>query len=129
MDITLAGASEEQLLESLELKLPNQSSYILQRPQNRFYPTFGAQGPKVARVLLSGDEGWCCSETIKVGLVVTNNSADTDLILAGSPGTLISQIRPLIGGVVAEDTSDYRRVHTFFERAPMELEYQCCCNE
>ena len=115
----MAGASEEQLLESLDFKLPSQSSYILQRSQNRFYPsgasTFGANGPKVARILLSGDEGWCCSETIKVGLVETNNS-DTDLILAGSPGTLVSRIRLLIGGVVAEDTSDYGRVHTFFER-------------
>ena len=120
MDITLAGASEEQLLESLDFKLPSQSSYILSRSQNRFYPsgasTFGTNGPKVARILLSGDEGWVCSETIKVGLVLTNNSADTDLILAGSPGTLVSRLRLLVGGVVAEDTSDYGRVHTFFER-------------
>ena len=120
MDITLAGASEEQLLESLDFKLPSQSSYILSRSQNRFYPsgasTFGANGPKVARILLSGDEGWVCSETIKVGLVLTNNSPDTDLILAGSPGTLVARWRLLIGGVVAEDTSDYGRVHTFFER-------------
>ena len=120
MDITLAGASEEQLLESLDFMLPSQSSYILSRSQNRFYPsgasTFGANGPKVARILLSGDEGWVCSETIKVGLVLTNNSPDTDLILAGSPGTLVSRWRLLIGGVVAEDTSEYGRVHTFFER-------------
>ena len=120
MDTTLAGASEEQLLESLDFKLPSQSSYILSRSQNRFYPsgasTFGANGPKVARILLSGDEGWVCSETIKVGLILTNNSADTDLILAGSPGTLVARWRLLIGGVVAEDTSDYGRVHTFFER-------------
>ena len=93
---------------------------MLQRNQNKFFPsgasTFSPTGVRTARINLTGATGWVDPSTIKVGLTLTNNSDDVDLILAGSPATLVQRIRVLISGVVVEDVDYYGRVHTMYER-------------
>ncbi len=122
MDIALVGGSEEQLLSSLDFKLPPSSNYILERRQNKFFPsgasTFAPTGVRVARILLSGSEGWIAPETIKIGFNLTNNEAANGkhLILAGSPGTVCQRIRVLIAGTVVEDIDYYNRAHTLYEK-------------
>ena len=120
MDIVVAGGSDEQLIQSLDFKLPPSTNYVLARHQNKFYPsgasTFSPNGVRVARVLLSGQEGWIDPSTIKIACSLNNLCEDTDLTLAGSPGVLVRRLRVLISGTVVEDVDYYGRIHTMFEK-------------
>ena len=120
MDIVVAGGSDEQLIQSLDFKLPPSTNYVLARHQNKFYPsgasTFSPTGVRVARILLSGQEGWIDPSTIKIAFSLNNLSTTDDLILAGSPAVCVRRMRVLISGTVVEDVDYANRVHSMFEK-------------
>ena len=126
MDIVLAG-SEDQLLSSLQFKLPPSASYIQERRLVSWYPsgasTFSPTGVREARFSITGDS-WLDPASLRVNLKLRNNNA-LPIQLASCAHSLIRRMKLLIkwcsgGGlgsllemrsIIPANASDDRLVH------------------
>ena len=101
MDLVFSGG-EDQLLSSLQFKLPPSASYIQERRLVSWYPsgasTFAPNGVREARFAITG-ESWLDPASLRINLKVRNNTA-VPIQLASSAHALIRRMRLLIGGVV-----------------------------
>ena len=112
------SGGEDQLLSSLQFKLPPSTSYIQERRLVSWYPsgasTFAPNGVREARLAITG-ESWLDPASLRINLKVRNNTA-TPIQLASSAHALIRRMRLLIGGVVVEDIDHYGRNAHIFQR-------------
>ena len=117
MDLVLSGG-EDQLLSSLQFKLPPSASYIQERRLVSWYPsgasTFSPTGVREARFSITG-ESWLDPASLRINLKIRNNTVNP-IQLASSAHALIRRMRLLIGGVVVEDIDHYGRNAQIFQR-------------
>jgi hypothetical protein len=117
MDLVLSGG-EDQLLSSLQFKLPPSASYIQERRLVSWYPsgasTFSPTGVREARFAITG-ESWLDPASLRINLKLRNNSG-SPIQLASSAHALIRRMKLMIGGVCVEDIDHYSRVATVFQR-------------
>lgn len=117
MDLVLSGG-EDQLLSSLQFKLPPSASYIQERRLVSWYPsgasTFSPTGVREARFSITG-ESWLDPASLRVNLKLRNPNA-LPIQLASCAHSLIRRMKLLIGGVVVEDIDHYSRNAQLFQR-------------
>jgi hypothetical protein len=117
MDLVLSGG-EDQLLSSLQFKLPPSASYIQERKLVSWFPsgasTFSPNGVREARFAITG-ESWLDPASLRINLKIRNNSG-SPIQLASSAHALIRRMKLMIGGVTVEDIDHYSRVSTVFQR-------------
>ena len=110
MDLVLSGG-EDQLLSSLQFKLPPSASYIQERRLASFYPsgasTFSPGGVRECRFAITS-ESWLDPASLHINLTLRNPSADVIALAAGG-SSLIRRMRIMAGGVTIEDISHYSR--------------------
>ena len=84
----IINSSEEELIKSLDFRLPTTSKYVTDRRQVKFYPSgasdFSPNGVRTARVLLSGDGGWVDPSSLRLSFKIYNQDAANRLFLAGA---------------------------------------------
>ena len=112
----IVNSTEENIIDSLNFKLPTTSKYVTDRRQVSFYPSgasdFSPNGVRTARVLLSGDGGWIDPSSLRIGFTIQNTHADQPLILASGPHCLIERVRIFCAGTLIEDLGPHRgRLH------------------
>ena len=117
MDLVLSGG-EDQLLSSLQFKLPPSASYVQDRRLVSWYPsgasTFPPTGVREARFVITGDS-WLDPATLRINLKIRNDSGQP-IQLASSAHALIRRMRLMAGGVTLEDIDHYSRVSQVFQR-------------
>ena len=106
MDLVLSGG-EDQLLSSLQFKLPPSASYIQERRLASFYPsgasTFSPGGVRECRFAITS-ESWLDPATLRLNVTLRNPSA-ANISLAAGASSLIRRMRIMAGGVTVEDIS------------------------
>ena len=117
MDLILSGG-EDQLLSSLQFKLPPSASYIQERRLASFYPsgasTFSNTGVRECRFAITS-ESWLDPASLRINLTLRNPSADVIALAAGG-SSLIRRMRIMAGGVTIEDISHYNRNSFLFQQ-------------
>jgi hypothetical protein len=116
MDLVLSGG-EDQLLSSLQFKLPPSASYIQERRLASFYPsgasTFSPNGVRECRFAITS-ESWLDPATLRLNLTLRNSSGGAIALAAGG-ASLIRRMRVMAGGVTVEDISHYNRNAYLFQ--------------
>ena len=117
MDLVLSGG-EDQLLSSLQFKLPPSASYIQERRLVSWYPsgasTFSPYGVREARFSITG-ESWLDPASLRINLKLRNPNA-VAIQMASCAHSLIRRMKLLIGGVFVEDVDHYSRNAQLFQR-------------
>jgi hypothetical protein len=117
MDLVLSGG-EDQLLSSLQFKLPPSASYIQERRLVSWYPsgasTFSPNGVREARFVITGDS-WLDPASLRINMKIRNNSGQP-IQLASSAHALCRRMRIMVGGVTLEDIDSYSRNAQLFQR-------------
>ena len=114
----IINSSEDELIQSLDFRLPSTSKYVTDRRLVRFYPSgasdFSPNGVRTARVLLSGDGGWVDPSSLRVSFKIQNTGAN-NLYLAAGPHALWDRVRIFCAGTLVEDLGPhYGRLHEIF---------------
>ena len=116
MDLVLSGG-EDQLLSSLQFKLPPSASYIQERRLASFYPsgasTFSPGGVRECRFAITS-ESWLDPATLRLNLTLRNPTGGAIALAAGG-ASLIRRMRVMAGGVTVEDISHYNRNAYLFQ--------------
>ncbi len=117
MDLVLSGG-EDQLLSSLQFKLPPSASYIQERRLVSWYPsgasTFSPNGVREARFVITGDS-WLDPASLRINMKIRNNSGQP-IQLASSAHSICRRMRLMVGGVTIEDIDSYSRNAQLFQR-------------
>lgn len=117
MDLVLSGG-EDQLLSSLQFKLPPSASYIQERRLASFYPSgassFSPTGVRECRFAITSEQ-WLDPASLRINLTIRNPTGGVISLAAGG-SSLIRRMRVLAGGVCIEDISHYNRNAYLFQQ-------------
>ena len=113
---SFANSVEDKLIDSLQFKLKEGASYIVDRRSVTFYPQgsniYRSQnGTKTIKINLTGDH-WLDPSTLRVMFEVRKNSANVNLQLRPISGPWVFFRRArLVSSSVIEDIDHYGRCH------------------
>ena len=121
----LLGASEEQLLSSLDFSaLKPSANYITNRRSTQYYPqgqsTFSSTaGANVARITLGESDGsWIDPSTLRICFSVVNTGGAGSGYVQPVSGShcFVNRIELRCGGTLLEDIHGYGRLHEMLSR-------------
>ena len=120
MEYQLAGATQDHLLDSLDLSLAGNktANYVTSRRSTSFYPagagTFSSDGVRVLRINLTGlGDAWLDPTTLRLQCQIRNTSSTDNTVLepVAGPHCFFDRVRLLAQGTVVEDVMYYHRTH------------------
>ena len=116
MEVHLASASEDKLLASLHFDQKASAQYVTARTEASFPSSSGGSfspttGIRVMRFALNDSgNGFLDGQSLRLAMVIRNDSAAAMTPISLSPGSLFRRFR-VLGGIEIEDISDYGRYH------------------